>query len=71
MGYWAKDGSYQRDDSDIQTIEAMNETYGQRYDRLNITVINSGSPFTQEEAQSKEDRRKAYEAAKNSFKRYT
>ena len=57
MGYWAKDGSYTYDDNDIQSMESMNESQGQRYDRLQRVVINnSSSPFTpQEEAKREEE----------------
>lgn len=55
MGYWARDGAYVHDQDDINAMEAMNETQGQRYDRLNRAVINSGSPFTKEEEASREE----------------
>ena len=53
MGYWAKDGSYQYDESDIQLREAMNETQGQRYDRLNRSVSNKPL-FTEKEQEQRE-----------------
>lgn len=64
MGYWAKDGSYQYDESDIQLREAMNETQGQRYDRLNRNISNKPL-FTEKE----QEQREAYEAAKKRFKK--
>ena len=56
MGYWAKDGAYQYDESDIQAREAMNETQGQRYDREQ-RIIRDGytSPFTEKEEAQRED----------------
>lgn len=51
MGYWAKDGSYVRDESDIKSAESMNETQGQYHNRVQAGIAYS-------EAYQKEQQRK-------------
>ena len=55
MGYWAKDGSYQYDENDINLRETMNETQGQRYDREQRAIIRNSSPFTEQEEAKREE----------------
>lgn len=65
MGFWAKDGSYVHDDADTEVMEAMNETQGQRYDRLhngdNKEVKKSWAEKYAEELER--ERKEAKEAA--------
>lgn len=55
MGYWAKDGAYVHDDNDTKAMEAMNETQGQRFDRINGAVISDKPLFTEAEEKKREE----------------
>ena len=53
MGYWAKDHACVYDDDDIKTIEGMNETQGQAYDRKQRATIDSKTLFKPAEDEKK------------------
>ena len=56
MGYYAKDGSYVRDDSDIKFQEVMNESQGQEFDRKQ-RVIAQGEAYEAEQKRNVEAKR--------------
>ena len=56
MGYYAKDGSYVRDDSDIRFAEVMNESQGQAFDREQ-RVTAQAEAYEAEEKRRKEAER--------------
>lgn len=64
MGYYAKDGSYVRDDSDIKVAEAMNETQGQEFERGQRAIAHA------EAYEAEEKRRREAERAFASQVRY-
>lgn len=53
MGYWAKDGSYVRDDDDIRFAETMNETKGQKFDREQRSIAHTRA-YEQEQKRKEE-----------------
>lgn len=56
MGYYAKDGSYVRDDSDIKFAETRTETQGQAFDRAQ-RVIAQAEAYEEQEKRAKEAER--------------
>lgn len=60
MGYWAINGSYQYDEKDLKTKEAMNETQGQAYKRQQAGI--TAATRYEKEQKRNEQLRKEWEA---------
>lgn len=56
MGYYAKDGSYVRDDSDIKFAEVMNESQGQQFERKQ-RIIAQAEAYEAKEKRNREANR--------------
>lgn len=67
MGYYAKDGSYVRDDSDTKFAEVMNESQGQEFDRGQRVIAQAEAYEAQQKRNKEAEREQIAEIRSESF----
>ena len=69
MGYWAKDGSYTRDDSDLELTEAMNESQGAKFDREQRVIAQMEAYEAEEKRKREADRAFGAQVVRDMYER--